>query len=140
MSFLPYSKVRLADGSYKSFNQLVVGESIMTYTEGTGTFTFSDDSGADGTGMNVGTFGTSTIASIDSSSIVEDYINEFGHRGYIINGHKILIKGAGWVDDLILNNTHEYDEAQVLYAKDMNFNTIRFEGFWGKNEDLYSIF
>ncbi|MDB4835092.1 glycoside hydrolase family 2 [Cyclobacteriaceae bacterium] len=70
---------------------------------------------------------------------VEDYINEFGHRGYIINGHKILIKGAGWVDDLILNNTHEYDEAQVLYAKDMNFNTIRFEGFWGKNEDLYSL-
>jgi hypothetical protein len=75
MSFLPYSKVRLADGSYKSFNELVVGESIMTYTEGTGTFTFSEGNGADGTGMNVGTFGTSTIASIDSSSIVEDYIN-----------------------------------------------------------------
>ena len=70
---------------------------------------------------------------------IEDYINADGHRGYIVNGEKILIKGAGWVDDLLLNNTNSYDEAQILYAKEMNMNTIRFEGFWGKNQDLYHL-
>ncbi len=70
---------------------------------------------------------------------IEDYINADGHRGYIVNGEKILIKGAGWVDDLLLTNTSSYDEAQILYAKEMNMNTIRFEGFWGKNQDLYQL-
>ena len=85
MSFLPYSKVRLADGSYKSFDELVVGESIMIYNEGTGTSVPADGSPIDGTIMNLGTFGTSTIASIDSSSKVEDYIDDNigeGSRAY----------------------------------------------------------
>ena len=70
---------------------------------------------------------------------VEDYLNENGHRGYIVNGHKILIKGAGWVDDLTLANDAAYDKAQILYTKQMNFNTIRFEGFWDKNERIYDM-
>ena len=85
MSFLPYSKVRLADGSYKSFNELVVGESIMVYNEGTGTSLPADGSPIEGTIMNLGTFGTSTIASIDSSSKIEDYIDDNigeGSRAY----------------------------------------------------------
>jgi exo-1,4-beta-D-glucosaminidase len=70
---------------------------------------------------------------------VEDYLNENGHRGYIVNGQKLLIKGAGWVDDLILANDAAYDEAQILYTKQMNFNTIRFEGFWGKSDRIYDL-
>ena len=70
---------------------------------------------------------------------VEDYLNKNGDRGYEINGKKILIKGAGWVDDLMLSNDKAYDEAQILYAKQMNFNTIRFEGFWGKSDHIYDL-
>ena len=33
---------------------------------------------------------------------VEDYLTEDGHRGYAVNGRKLLIRGGGWVDDLML--------------------------------------
>lgn len=68
---------------------------------------------------------------------VQDFFNKNGHRGFMINGEKISIRGGGWVDNLMLNNTHAYDEAQLQYVKDMNLNTIRLEGFWGKDEHLY---
>ena len=38
---------------------------------------------------------------------VEDYFNEQGHRGYKINGREVLIKGAGWTDDIFLNASDE---------------------------------
>ena len=70
---------------------------------------------------------------------VEDYINEDGHRGYKINGKKVLIKGGGWTDDLFLQDTHESLKAQIDYVKHMNLNTIRLEGFWGKDHKLYDL-
>jgi len=70
---------------------------------------------------------------------IEDYFNEDGHRGFIINGHKVLIKGAGWTDDLLLRDTHESLEAQIAYVKHLNLNCIRLEGFWGKDHKLYDL-
>jgi len=70
---------------------------------------------------------------------VEDYINEEGHRGFKINGKKVLIKGAGWTDDLFLQDTHESLETQIAYVKHMNLNCIRLEGFWGKDPRLYDL-
>ncbi|NPD86498.1 glycoside hydrolase family 2 [Lentimicrobium sp. L6] len=84
--------------------------------------------------------GAQTIANHDMKfgiREVKDYYNEDGHRGFMINGEKISIRGAGWVDNMTLDNTHEYDEVQLQYVKDMNMNTIRLEGFWGKDEHLY---
>ncbi len=69
----------------------------------------------------------------------EDYINDNGYRGFKINGEPILIKGGGWVDDLLLANTAENIENQIKYVKHMNLNTIRLEGFWGKDETLYDL-
>jgi len=69
---------------------------------------------------------------------VSDYINDEGHRGYKINGKPVVIKGAGWVDDLLLNDSDEKVISQMQYAKHMNLNTIRLEGFWGKNKTLYN--
>src|SRR5690606_3046879 len=43
---------------------------------------------------------------------VSDYWLNDIHRGYKINGKKVLIKGAGWTDDLLLMDTHEKIEAQ----------------------------
>ncbi|MBT3242429.1 MAG: glycoside hydrolase family 2 [Bacteroidetes bacterium] len=70
---------------------------------------------------------------------VEDYVNEAGHRGFKINGKKVLIKGAGWTDDLFLQDTHESLEDQISYVKQMNLNCIRLEGFWGKDQKLYDL-
>ena len=69
---------------------------------------------------------------------LEDYINKNGYRGFKINGQKILIKGAGWVDDLMLNDNNEKVIDEIKYAKQMHLNAIRLEGFWGRNETLYN--
>ena len=70
---------------------------------------------------------------------VEDYVNEGGHKGFKINGRKVLIKGAGWSDDLLLGDTHESLTAQIEYVKHMNLNCIRLEGFWGKDHKIYDL-
>lgn len=70
---------------------------------------------------------------------VEDYIDEQGHRGYMINGQKVLIRGGGWVDDLLLSDDEERVEAQMRYARHMNLNTLRLEGFWGNGQALYDL-
>ncbi len=52
---------------------------------------------------------------------------------------KCLIRGGGWVDDLLLDEDEKKLEAQVRYAKHLNLNTIRLEGFWGSSEKLYDL-
>lgn len=70
---------------------------------------------------------------------VDDYLTEEGHRGFIINGKKTLIKGAGWTDNIFLNDTPESIKSQIQYVKHMNLNCIRLEGFWGKDHTLYDL-
>jgi len=70
---------------------------------------------------------------------VKDYINETGHRGYMLNGVKLLIKGGGWVDGMFLNDSEEKVKAQMEYAIHANMNTIRLEGFWGNSERFYEL-
>jgi len=70
---------------------------------------------------------------------VSDYFNEQGYRGFKLNGKKILIRGGGWVDDLLLDNQSKKVETEVKYARHMNLNTLRLEGFWGTSEDLYNL-
>ena len=69
---------------------------------------------------------------------IEEYVNEQGHKGWKINGKKILIKGAGWVDDILLNDDDQKVIDQLEYVKHMNLNTVRLEGFWGKNKTLFN--
>jgi len=68
-----------------------------------------------------------------------DYWTAEGHRGFRINGHDVLIKGAGWTDDLLLVETHERIEAQLQYVKHMNLNCVRCEGIWGIDQYLYDL-
>jgi exo-1,4-beta-D-glucosaminidase len=70
---------------------------------------------------------------------IKDYYNENGYRGFMLNGKKILIRGGGWVDNMLLDNTYTDLKTQIDYAVQMNLNTIRLEGFWGNNEDLYNL-
>jgi exo-1,4-beta-D-glucosaminidase len=70
---------------------------------------------------------------------IRDYTNEDGHRGFKVNGKKILIKGAGWTDDLLLADTSLNIDAQLKYVRHMNLNCIRLEGIWGKDHTLYDL-
>jgi len=70
---------------------------------------------------------------------VSDFFTKEGHRGFKVNGKKILIRGGGWVDRLLLDDTYESVRSQLEYVKDMNLNTVRLEGFWGNNQDIYTI-
>ncbi len=70
---------------------------------------------------------------------VSDFFTASGHRGFKVNGEKISIRGGGWVDNLILNDTKDYIQSQLEYVKDMNLNSIRLEGFWGKDHTIYEL-
>ncbi len=70
---------------------------------------------------------------------ISDYFNEAGHRGFCVNGKKILIKGGGWTDDIFLADTPESLEKQIQYVKHLNLNCIRLEGFWGTDHTLYDL-
>ncbi|GHT75395.1 beta-mannosidase [Bacteroidia bacterium] len=70
---------------------------------------------------------------------IETYFTEKGHRGFKLNGKEILIKGAGWTDDIYLRDTPETNEMQVQYVKDMNLNLIRFENIWGTSQNIYDL-
>jgi len=70
---------------------------------------------------------------------VADYMTSEGYRGYTVNGKKILIRGGGWADELLLRENEQNLEAQLQYTKAMNLNTIRLEGFWGSSQRLYDL-
>ena len=76
------------------------------------------------------TFG---VRQIESRLIGENY------RQFTLNGKDILIKGAGWTDDIFLQDTPESLQRQVEYVKDMNLNCIRFENIWGKDDTVYDL-
>jgi exo-1,4-beta-D-glucosaminidase len=70
---------------------------------------------------------------------IDSYLDENKNRAFTINGKFVLIKGGGWVDDLLLQDTRESIEAQLKYIRHMNLNAIRCEGFWGKDQTLYDL-
>lgn len=70
---------------------------------------------------------------------IRSYLDDDKNRAFEINGQFVLIKGGGWVDDLLLQDTSKSVEAQLRYIKHMNLNCIRCEGFWGKDETLYNL-
>jgi len=52
-------------------------------------------------------------------------------RVYQVNGKRILIRGADYTQEMLMRRLPYRDEVDVRYAKQMNFNTLRMEGFWG---------
>ena len=70
---------------------------------------------------------------------VKDYYTSEGFRGFMLNGKPVLIRGAGWTDDIFLRDTPETNELQVRYVRDMNLNCIRFENIWGTSQNVYDL-
>ncbi len=70
---------------------------------------------------------------------IESRLTPEGYRQFTLNGRDVLLKGAGWTDDIFLEDTPESIERQVRYVKDMNLNLIRFENIWGKDDTVYDL-
>ena len=70
---------------------------------------------------------------------IESRLTENDYRQFTLNGKDILLKGAGWTDDIFLRDTPESIERQVRYVMDMNMNLIRFENIWGKDDTVYDL-
>lgn len=61
---------------------------------------------------------------------IREVTSEFtsqGYRLFRINGKKILIRGAGWSQDMMMRQDPKKLEAQFEYAQDMGLNTVRLE-------------
>ena len=70
---------------------------------------------------------------------IESRLTAENYRQFTLNGKDILLKGAGWTDDIFLRDTPESIRRQVEYVKDMNLNCIRFENIWGKDDTVYDL-
>ena len=70
---------------------------------------------------------------------IESRLTEDNYRQFTLNGKDILLKGAGWSDDIFMRDTPESIERQVKYVMDMNMNLIRFENIWGKEDTVYDL-
>lgn len=70
---------------------------------------------------------------------ISDYFTKEGYRGFLLNGKNVLIRSAGWTDDIFLRDTKETNETQVKYVRDMNLNSIRFENVWGTSQNIYDL-
>jgi len=49
-------------------------------------------------------------------------------RVFMINGKRILIRGAGWASDMMLRENPQKLESELRYVLDMGLNTVRLEG------------
>jgi exo-1,4-beta-D-glucosaminidase len=70
---------------------------------------------------------------------VLSYLDKNKNRAFEVNGKFVLPKGGEWTDDVLLMDTKSSVEAQLKYIRHMNLNSIRCEGFWGKDESLYDL-
>ena len=70
---------------------------------------------------------------------IEGIVDAAGHRQFILNGKKVLIKAGGWSDDLLFQDTPQSLKAQMDLVCDMGLNCIRFENIWGKDDEIYNL-
>jgi exo-1,4-beta-D-glucosaminidase len=50
------------------------------------------------------------------------------HRLFRVNGKRILIRGGGWVPDMLLRQSPERLNTEFRYIRDLNLNAVRLEG------------
>ena len=70
---------------------------------------------------------------------IQGIVDEEGHRLFLLNGRKVLVKAGGWTDDIFLQDTPESLSAQLELVTDMGLNGIRFENIWGKDDTVYDL-
>ncbi len=63
-------------------------------------------------------------------------IDERGNRVFLVNGERVLIRGAGWAPDMLFRYAAQREEAEIAYVRDLNLNAIRLEGKLGSDHLL----
>ena len=66
-------------------------------------------------------------------------LDEYGHRLFKLNGKPVLIKSAGWTDDIFMQDPRERTLKQLELVKNMNLNSVRFENIWSKDGAVYDL-
>ncbi len=61
-----------------------------------------------------------------------------GSRLFRVNGKRILVRGAGWSQDMLLRSNEARLRDQIRMVRDMNLNTIRLEGKL-ETEDFFHL-
>lgn len=70
---------------------------------------------------------------------IQGIVDANGHRQFFLNGRPVLVKAAGWTDDLFMQDTPESLALQVGLVADMGLNCIRFENIWGLDDTVYDL-
>jgi exo-1,4-beta-D-glucosaminidase len=70
---------------------------------------------------------------------IKSYKTPEGYLGFTLNGKPVLVRGAGWTDDIFMRDNIDSYEKQLKLVKDMNLNAIRLESFWGTTEEFFNI-
>jgi len=65
-------------------------------------------------------------------------LTDKGYRLFRVNGKPILIRGAGWSQDMLLREEPQRLRDQFLLVRDMRLNTIRLEGKL-ETEDFFQL-
>ncbi len=55
-------------------------------------------------------------------------VNAARHRIFYVNGHRFLIRGAGWAANMLLRVNHRNEREQLEYVRNMHLNAVRLEG------------
>jgi exo-1,4-beta-D-glucosaminidase len=69
--------------------------------------------------------------------ITSEYTDK-GYRLFRVNGKAILIRGAGWSQDMLLREDPKRLREQFMLVRDMHLNTIRLEGKL-ETEDFFQL-
>lgn len=69
---------------------------------------------------------------------IESSLDQWGHRLFSLNGKRVMVRGAGWTDDIFMRNTEDDYLKQMKMVLDMGMNTVRFENFWCTTDKAYS--
>jgi exo-1,4-beta-D-glucosaminidase len=59
---------------------------------------------------------------------VSSRLTQQGYRQFVINGKRVLIRGAGWAPDMFLRDDPKRMETEFGYILNLGLNTIRSEG------------
>ncbi len=65
-------------------------------------------------------------------------LNSTGTRVFSVNGKPILIRGGAWAPDIFQRRDPARQEAELKYVRDLNLNTIRFEGKM-EDESMFNL-